>query len=172
MARVRWVLLDRDGTINVGAPEGDYIEGPEQVALLPRAGEAVKRLNDAGLPVAVVTNQRGLALGVMNAADLDAVNARLDELLAAEGAHLDAVFCCPHHHDSCDCRKPKTGLLEQAAERFGLPLADAAMIGDAESDVEAGRRAGTFTIRLAGEGAGTRADRTTATLWDAVEEIL
>jgi D-glycero-D-manno-heptose 1,7-bisphosphate phosphatase len=157
---IRWALLDRDGTISVGAPEGDYIRTVAELALLPDAADAVRRLNAAGLPVAVVTNQRGVALGLMSEADLDAVNERLRELLAAEGARLDAVYCCPHGHDACDCRKPLPGLLTRAAAELGLPLADAVMVGDTEVDVEAGRAAGCgLTIRLAPPGTATVADR-------------
>jgi D-glycero-D-manno-heptose 1,7-bisphosphate phosphatase len=86
----RWGFLDRDGTINVSAPKGEYLRRPEDVALLPGAGTAVRRLNDAGVPVFVVTNQRGVALGRMTLADVDAVNERLSELLAAVGARIDS----------------------------------------------------------------------------------
>src|ERR1700752_1585931 len=90
------VLLDRDGTINVKAPEGDYITAPGELELLPGAGRAIAMLNRAGVPVAVVTNQRGIALGRMTDQDLDLIHARLRELLAAEGAFVDAFFHCPH----------------------------------------------------------------------------
>jgi D-glycero-D-manno-heptose 1,7-bisphosphate phosphatase len=170
---IRWALLDRDGTINVGAPEGDYIRTVAELALLPDAADAVRRLNAAGLPVAVVTNQRGVALRLMSEADLDAVNERLRELLAAEGARLDAVYCCPHGHDACDCRKPLPGLLTRAAAELGLPLADAVMVGDTEVDVEAGRAAGCgLTIRLAPPGTATVADRVALSLAAAVDAVL
>ena len=156
-------FLDRDGTINVKAPEGEYVESPEEVRLLPGSAEAVRMLNDAGLPVYVVTNQRGIALGRMTEEDLAAVHRRLDDLLAAEGARVDAYYHCPHDKGACDCRKPGTALLERAAREHGVDLARSVMIGDAESDVEAGRRVGALTVLLG---------RDAATLRDAVGALL
>jgi D-glycero-D-manno-heptose 1,7-bisphosphate phosphatase len=169
--RVTWVLLDRDGTINVPAAPGDYITTASEVRLLPRAGDAIARLNRAGLPVAIVTNQRGVALGLMTEHDLDAVNERLRAQLAANDAHVEAIFCCTHGLDACDCRKPRTGLLEQAAAQLGLPLEQAVLVGDAETDIEAGARTGALTIRLhrGGGRADSAADFVVATLWDAVD---
>jgi D-glycero-D-manno-heptose 1,7-bisphosphate phosphatase len=141
-------FLDRDGTINVKAPEGEYIERPADVVLLPGAAAAVARLNAAGIPVAVVTNQRGVALGRMTADDVRAIHARLDELLGAEGAHVDRYEFCPHDRGTCRCRKPGTLLLERAAEALGADPADGVMIGDAASDEEAGRAVGARTLRL------------------------
>ncbi len=156
-------LLDRDGTINVKAPEGEYVESPGEVRLLPGAAAAIARLNARGIPVVVVTNQRGIALGRMTEADLAAVHARLDELLAAEGARVDAYYHCPHERGECDCRKPGTAMLERAAAEHGLDLRRAVMIGDAESDVEAGRRVGARTVLLGAE-AGSLAEAVEAVL--------
>lgn len=143
-------FLDRDGTINVKAAEGEYVESPEQLVLIPGAAAAIRRLNDAGLKAIVVTNQRGIALGRMGEEDLDAVHARLEELLAAEaGARLDAIFHCPHGLDSCDCRKPEVGLFLQAKERWPeIDLERSAMVGDSEKDVLAGERLGMATVHL------------------------
>ncbi len=141
-------FLDRDGTINVKAPEGEYIERPAQLRLLDGAAAAVARLNAARVPVIVVTNQRGIALGRMTEEDLAAVHARLDELLAAEGAHVDAYYHCPHDKGVCDCRKPGTAMLEQAAREHGIDLARSVLVGDSASDVEAGRRVGARTVLL------------------------
>jgi D-glycero-D-manno-heptose 1,7-bisphosphate phosphatase len=96
----------------------------------------------------VVTNQRGIALGRMTEADLGEVHARLADLLGREGAHLDLIVHCPHDNDECRCRKPQPGMLVEAARRLGTGAERAVMIGDSESDVEAGRRAGAATIRL------------------------
>ena len=172
MARASWVLLDRDGTINEAAPEPDYITEPAQVRLLQRAGQAIARLNRAGMPVVVVTNQRAVALGLMSRSELDVVNAKLREQLALAGAHVDEILCCVHHKHTCNCRKPRSGLLEEAARRLGLPLEQAVMVGDRETDVEAGHRAGTTTIRLAENGARTAAGIIVPTLWAAVDAIL
>ncbi len=124
------VFLDRDGTVNVRVPDG-YVDDPERMLLLPGAGAAVARLNASGARVVVVTNQRGLATGRLTRAAYDAVTGRLADLLAAEGAHLDATYVCPHDHGECVCRKPADGL-------FRAALADApwarahrcAMVGD------------------------------------------
>ncbi|HEV3001502.1 MAG TPA: HAD family hydrolase [Solirubrobacteraceae bacterium] len=146
-------FLDRDGTINVKAPEGEYVETPEEVVLLPGAAAAIRVLNEAGVSVVVVTNQRGIALGRMTEDDLEAVHARLASLLAAEGARVDAWYHCPHDRGECSCRKPGTAMLERAAREHGIELRRSVMIGDSESDVEAGRRVGARTVRLAPSGA-------------------
>lgn len=163
MSAPRLVLLDRDGTLNVKAPEGEYVTSPDELVLLPGAAEAVRRLNEAGVPVALVTNQRGIALGRMTEADLAAVHARLTDLLAKHAAHLDAVVHCPHDTGGCACRKPEPGMLAAAAEQLGVALRDAVMIGDSASDVEAGRRAGTETVRI-GVDAPSLADAVDALL--------
>jgi D-glycero-D-manno-heptose 1,7-bisphosphate phosphatase len=142
-------FLDRDGTINEPAAEGEYIARPAEVRLLPGAAEAIARLNALPARVVVVTNQRGIALGRMSEADLAAVNDRLRELLAGRGAHLDAILHCPHGLEGCDCRKPGAGMFERAAREVeGVSLDGAAMIGDSAIDVEAGRRLGLTTVRL------------------------
>lgn len=142
-------FLDRDGTINRKAPEGDYVERPDEVSLLPGAAGAVRRLNDAGIAAVVVSNQRGIALGRMTERDLEEVQAALVAQLDAAGAHIDAFFHCPHDIGQCDCRKPQTGMFRQALERFPwIELERSVMIGDSDSDVEAGRALGMRTVRL------------------------
>lgn len=148
-------FLDRDGTINQGAAPGEYIVAPGEVRLLPGAGEAIRRLNELPAKVVVVTNQRGIALGRLSEDDLAGVNARLTELLEAEGARLDAIFHCPHPEDRCDCRKPGPGMFERAAREVpGVALAGAAMVGDSALDVLAGERLGLTTVRLGQAAAG------------------
>ena len=167
---VRLVLLDRDGTINRKPPEGDYVKSPEELELLPGAAEAVAALNAAGLTVVVVTNQRGIALGRMTEDDLGRVHAKLREELAAAGARLDAIHHCPHEQDSCDCRKPRTGMFEAA--RRAMPQIDFArsvVIGDSWRDIEAGRAIGARTIGI-GELDG--ADLTADDLALAVDLVL
>jgi D-glycero-D-manno-heptose 1,7-bisphosphate phosphatase len=167
------VLLDRDGTINLKAPEGAYITDPSAVELLPGAGRAVASLTARGVPVVVVTNQRGIALGRMTEDDLAAVHARLDALLAAAGGRVRAYLHCPHERGSCACRKPGTLLLEQARDLLGLAdLRDAVMIGDAVSDVQAGRRAGARAIRLAGADAPPDGFERAQSLLVAVRRVL
>ena len=117
----RAAFLDRDGTINEKAPEGDYITTPERFRFLDGAEQAVRMLAGDGWRVVVVTNQRGVALGRMTLDDVDRVNARMAHLPIA------GVFVCPHERDSCDCRKPGTGLFEQA--RAGFPEIEFAAVG-------------------------------------------
>jgi D-glycero-D-manno-heptose 1,7-bisphosphate phosphatase len=143
----RAVFLDRDGTID---EEANYLSRAEDVRLIPGAARAIARLNAAGLAVVVVSNQSGLARGYFDEADLAAVQVRLNCLLAAEGARVDAYYFCPHHPNGvveqyalvCDCRKPAPGLLRQAAEEMGLVLAGSFMVGDRLLDVACGRALG------------------------------
>jgi D-glycero-D-manno-heptose 1,7-bisphosphate phosphatase len=141
-------FLDRDGTINEKATEGDYIESPKEVRLLPGAAESIRRLNDAGVRVIVVTNQRGIALGRMSESDLEEVHdAVRAQLKATAGAWIDAFFHCPHGIDECDCRKPALGMFHQALARFPwIELEASVLIGDSPADVEAGRRLGVKTV--------------------------
>jgi D-glycero-D-manno-heptose 1,7-bisphosphate phosphatase len=173
IGRLDAVLLDRDGTINVKAPEGRYITGPEQLELLRGAAESIRLLNRAGVPVVVATNQRGVALGRMDELDLRAVHARLRELLGDHDASVDAIFYCPHDKGMCACRKPGTLMLRRAGAYLGLTtLRHAVMIGDSLSDVEAGRRAGARTVLLGAGRAGPEGTEVAPTLLDAVQREL
>jgi D-glycero-D-manno-heptose 1,7-bisphosphate phosphatase len=145
-------LLDRDGTINVKPPEGAWVTRPDELVVLDGAVAAVRRLNDAGVPVAVVSNQRGIDAGVMTESDLAAVNARLAGLLAAEGAHVDLWLHCPHGRVGCDCRKPRPGMLLEALEHFGADAAASVMVGDAVTDVAAAQAAGVPALRVGPAG--------------------
>jgi D-glycero-D-manno-heptose 1,7-bisphosphate phosphatase len=144
------VLLDRDGTINVPASGRRYVDDPDGVALLPRAADAVRRLNEAGVGVAVVTNQRGLATGELTEAQVEAVHGAIARRLADAGARVDGWYVCPHDVDRCGCRKPLPGLLLRAlADRPELGPGDCVVVGDSESDVLAGRAAGVPGVLLA-----------------------
>ncbi len=137
------IFLDRDGVINEKMPEGEYVSSPEEFRLLPGAVEAIRRLNDAGYLVLVVTNQRGIARGELTEADLTAIHEKLTTALHAAGAHLDGIYVCPHEKGSCDCRKPKPGLLLQAKADFPqIDFSQSVMIGDSESDIQAGQAVG------------------------------
>lgn len=154
----RFVLIDRDGTLNV---EKHYLSDPDQLELYPGAGSAIRRLNEAGYGVAVVTNQSGIARGYFNLTRLDAIHHRLMALLAAEGARVDGIYICPHGpQDDCTCRKPLPGMVEQAVAEHGFDPAAAAMVGDKEVDVELGLAVGatTFLVRT---GHGAKAVATT-----------
>lgn len=154
------VFLDRDGTIN---EQMGYINHITRFQLLPGVGAAIRRLNQAGLPVVVVTNQSGLARGYFPESLLDEVHEKMRRQLALEGARIDGLYICPHHPEAkeerfrlaCNCRKPKTGLLEQAAVEMGLDLARSYMVGDRWSDLRCGAAAGaTAILALTGYGRG------------------
>lgn len=143
MARGRGgVFLDRDGTI---IEDRDYPGDPGQVHLLPGAAAAIKRLNQAGVPVIVVTNQSGIARGLITEDQYRVVRARMEELLTGAGASIAATYHCPHGPDTvppCDCRKPAAGMFEKGAREHRLSLADSVFIGDRSRDVLAGIAAG------------------------------
>lgn len=153
------VFLDRDGTINV---EVDYLADPDQLRLEPGAGAAIAALNQAQFDVVVITNQSGVARGMLDLERLDEVHARLRELLAAEGAHYDALRYCPHHPTTgntpfvrdCACRKPLPGMLSSAAEELGTDLEHSWVVGDSLRDLQAGAALGLPGI-LVGTGKGS-----------------
>ena len=141
------VFLDRDGTLNVKPPEGEYVTRPEELTMLPGAGEAVARLNAEGIQVVLVTNQRGIALGRMTEQDLHQVHDRLALELEAESAHLDQVRWCPHDRRSCECRKPGIKMMEDAVRHDPtIDLRNSALIGDAASDIEAAKALGIRSV--------------------------
>ncbi len=147
------VFLDRDGTIN---QDTNYLSSPDDLRLIPGSAQAIARLNQAGLPVVVVTNQSGLARGYFSNDDLQAVHAELDRLLEAQGARVDGYYHCPHHPDGvvehlameCDCRKPGSGMLLRAADELGLRLEGSFMVGDRPGDVDCALSAGLFALRV------------------------
>jgi D,D-heptose 1,7-bisphosphate phosphatase len=149
----RAVFLDKDGTLVVDVP---YNVDPDRMVLMPGAGEALRRLSEAGYKLIVVSNQSGVARGIFAESALPAVEQRLREMLAEYGAPLADFYYCPHHPDGdvseyavhCDCRKPAPGMLLRAAQAHDVSLAESWMIGDILNDVEAGRRAGCRTILL------------------------
>jgi D-glycero-D-manno-heptose 1,7-bisphosphate phosphatase len=176
-ASLRTVFLDRDGILNEKMPEHQYVTRWEEFRVLPGVQEALRRFNEAGLRVVVVSNQRGIAKGLYTAADLEAMHARFQQLLELEGARIDAFFICPHEAGECNCRKPLPGLFEQAVARFAeITAATSVMIGDSPSDVEFGRRVGMKTIFVdAGRGAeegATLADLRFGSLAEAVDALL
>ena len=161
----RWVFLDRDGTINVPARPGDYVTDPGEVELLDGAAEAIRRLNNASVWVGVVTNQRGVPEEVVAA-----VHQRLGELLADHGARVNGIWVCPHQDGECDCRKPQPGLLVQARQANpDIDFARAAIVGDSDRDIGAGRALGLTTVRIGDEG---DADHHVGSLAEAVDWLL
>jgi len=171
------VFLDRDGVINRKAPEGEYVTRWSEFAFLPGALDALRALAGAPVRVVVATNQRGVARGRMTAGDLAAIHARMRGAVLEAGGRIDAIYHCPHEAGTCTCRKPAPGLIERArTELADLDLTGAALVGDSESDVEAGRRAGLRTVLLADPGGpravATDADHVVPSLLDAARWLV
>ena len=171
------VFLARDGTINryVG-----FLRSIDEFELLPGVAEAIRKINESGYLAIVATNQPVIARGEVTEAELREIHNKMETLLGQEGAYLDAIYYCPHHPHKgyegeipelkfdCDCRKPKPGMLLQAAADFNIDLSASYMVGDGENDVECGKAAGCTPVLLTGE---TRTDvRRCPTLLDFVNE--
>jgi len=158
----RAVFLDRDGTINV---DRGYVYSRDQFEWIPGAVEAIRRLNEAGLLVVVVTNQGGVGHGFYTEADIRVLHRFMSAELERAGAAIDAYYYCPWHPDAVidkyrgddACRKPRPGMLLCAATDLGIDVAASWMVGDKVSDIEAGRRAGAHTI-LVRTGYGAEAE--------------
>jgi D-glycero-D-manno-heptose 1,7-bisphosphate phosphatase len=182
------VFIDRDGTLT---EEVGYVNHPRRLRLLPRSGQAVRRLNEASIAAVVVTNQAGIARGYFSEDVLSAVNASLVAQLKDEGAHLDGIYVCPHHPTegeppyrmACDCRKPSPGLLLRAASELGLDLRGSTLVGDKPSDlVAAGAVGARAVLVLTGYGLGEweyrrdtfplKPDHVAPDLLDAVEWVI
>lgn len=145
------IFLDRDGTIN---KSNSFITKPEDFELLPGAAEAIKKINKSGYLAIVVTNQPVIARGDCTFEELDLIHQKMETELGKEGAFIDGLYFCPHHTDkgfpgerpeykcNCDCRKPKPGLLLQAAKDFNIDISQSFMAGDGKNDIEAGEAAG------------------------------
>ncbi len=145
------IFLDRDGTINV---EKGYLYRCEDWEWIPGAIEAIKALNDAGFLVVVVSNQSGVARGLYTQHDIDLLHCNVDDMLAAQGAHIDRYYHCTHHpkfgeNRQCTCRKPLPGLLLKAQKDLSIDMNNSWMIGDKLSDIAAGQAAGVRTLMVA-----------------------
>ena len=152
LSNIDFVFLDRDGVLNRQPPAGGFVTCPEELELLPGVEDAVAALNRSGRKVIVVTNQRGIALGLYSNDDLARIHSALRERLAARGAHLDGIYVCPHDDGQCNCRKPRTGLFEQAFLDFPAARPEnSLMAGDSLRDIEAGLRLGMTTVFIADE---------------------
>ncbi len=158
---VAWgVFLDRDGTLT---EEVGYVNHPSRLRLIPGAGEAIRRLNRAGVPAILATNQAGVARGYFSEEVVKETLSRLESLLDTQGAHLDRILYCPHHptageppyRKACDCRKPKPGMLQRASEELALDLGRSYLVGDKISDTICARNAGASGVMvLTGYGLG------------------
>ena len=141
------VFLDRDGTLNVRPPRACYIEKPEDFIWLDGAKEAVKKLNDTGVKVILISNQPGIARGNLTEEVLHSIHKKMNHDLSEVGAHIDAIYYCPHNWDEgCFCRKPNPGMLYQAQRDYSLDLRKCTLFGDDERDIQAGNAAGCTSI--------------------------
>jgi D-glycero-D-manno-heptose 1,7-bisphosphate phosphatase len=182
LLHLRTVFLDRDGVLNEKMPEGKYVTRQEEFRLLPLVPQAIAHLNQAGLRVILVSNQRGIALGLYTSEDVNAIHAQLQSTLRSHGAHLDGIYYCPHDKRSCECRKPLPGLFNQALLNFpDIQAEQSVMIGDSLSDMEFGRRLGMTCIFIEGDPevrksgsdeARRMADLACASLAEAVDTLL
>jgi histidinol-phosphate phosphatase family protein len=138
------VFLDRDGTI---IEESDYLHEPERIKILPNAIEGIKRFQDMGYRIVIVTNQPGIGIGYYSKEDFYKVNRELFKHFSQAGILVDKVYFCPHSKsEKCSCRKPEQALILRAKEELNLDLSRSIFIGDKTSDIETGRRAGMRTI--------------------------
>jgi D-glycero-D-manno-heptose 1,7-bisphosphate phosphatase len=141
MQHTKLVILGRDGVLNEF--RAGHVTAPEEWVPIPGAMEAVARLNHSGWHVVVATNQSGIGRGMIDMSAVNAVHARMNECLQAEGGRLDAVFFCPHTpEEGCDCRKPQPGLLKDIGLRYGVDLANVPVAGDTLRDLQAAQAAG------------------------------
>lgn len=135
-------FFDRDGTINI---EVNYLHKIEDFQFVAGVPQLVKEYNDAGYKVIVVTNQAGIARGYYSEANMHKLHEHINEQLALYGAHIDAFYFCPHHPSitgDCNCRKPKTGMIEQAIKDFDIDVSQSILFGDKPWDIEAGEKCG------------------------------
>jgi D-glycero-D-manno-heptose 1,7-bisphosphate phosphatase len=153
---MKLIILDRDGVINFDSDK--FIKSPDEWKPIPGSLEAVARLNQNGYRVVVASNQSGVGRGLFDMAALNAIHAKMHKALAQFGGRIDAVFYCPHPADSeCDCRKPRTGLFHQIAERFHADLTGVPAIGDSLRDLQAASEAGCQPVLVeTGKGKKTR----------------
>lgn len=172
------IFLDRDGTINkyVG-----FLKDKEQFELIDGVADAIKKINSSGYLAVVVTNQPVIARGEVTISELNTIHDKMETLLGRQGAYLDGIYYCPHHPHKgyvgevvelkidCECRKPKPGLLLQAAKELNIDLANSWMIGDGENDVKAGLAAGCHTALIGSEDFGQ--DMSVNSLLEFVKKI-
>lgn len=186
-ARRAAVFFDRDGTLN---EEVEFLSRPEQLVLIPGAATAVREVNDRGMAACIISNQSGVARGILSESDLIPIHEALERELAREGARIDRIYYCPHHptagippyNTECDCRKPLPGMLRRAEREMGIDLPRSFVVGDRLIDVQAGQAAGARGIlvltgwgTLARDEIGTQRvtpDFIAASVTEAVEFIL
>ena len=179
------VFLDRDGVITQEPPH--YAHRVDELKFIKKSPEAIRLLNENNFVVIIVSNQSGIARGYYPEEDTVVFNKAMEQKLAKIGAHIDAIYYCPHHPEAkiekyridCDCRKPKNGMLKKAAKNMILDLKKSYIVGDRWSDIEAGKTTGckTILVRTGSEGKSLKSNKITCDyiandLYDAVEHIL
>lgn len=154
---MKLVILDRDGVINFDSPQ--FIKTPDEWKPIPGSLEAIASLNQAGFRVALATNQSGISRGLLDMVTLNAIHDKMHRALAQFGGRIDALFYCPHAAEAqCSCRKPKPGMLEEIARRFGLDLDGVPSVGDSLRDLQAGLQLGALPMLVrTGKGESTLA---------------
>lgn len=182
------VFLDRDGTIS---DEVGYLGSVDNLRFLPRVTEAIRLINESGLLAVVVTNQAGVARGYFKEPVINEIHEEIERILRKEGAHLDGIYYCPHHPEygppeyrkECDCRKPNTGMMEQAARELNIDIKRSYMVGDKVIDMELAHNAGAKGVLVKtgygkeemeriGQGGTAQPDYVAEDLYDAVKWIL
>jgi D-glycero-D-manno-heptose 1,7-bisphosphate phosphatase len=154
----RWIILDRDGVINIDSP--DHILSPDAWKPIPGSLGAIAELTQRGYGIIVITNQSAIGRGLMTGHDLAAIHERMHEWIERAGGRLEAVYHCPHAPwENCACRKPNTALFHQFSKQFAVPLARLPAVGDARRDLEAAIAVGAQPVLvLTGQGRRTKMD--------------
>ncbi len=148
---IKAAFLDRDGTINV--KRDDYVKSPGELVIIEDAVAGMRKLQDKGYALVVVTNQSAVGRGIITEAELDGIHARMERKLAESDVRLAGVYFCPHlPGDGCRCRKPRTGMIDDAAYDLNIDTSSSYMIGDSASDAEAGLSAGLGVIKINTDG--------------------
>ncbi|MCE2503815.1 MAG: HAD family hydrolase [Chlorobi bacterium] len=169
------IFLDRDGVVNKRLID-DYVKRWDEFRFMPGVVEVLPDIHAEGYLVILITNQRGIGRGVMTRNDLHQIHRRMQEdLLIRTGHQFDAMYVCSHDNsDGCDCRKPAPGMLLHAAKEFQLDLQESWMIGDSESDIEAGINAGCRTAKIGSKGDSTKAtisETDLRSVWNALKAL-
>lgn len=143
------IFLDRDGVINKKMPDGDYVKNWAEFEFIPQALEALKILTDNNYKIFIITNQRGVARGLITEESLGKIHSNMETELRKEGINIEGIYYCVHDiKDNCECRKPKAGMIFRAVEEHSLDLSNAVFIGDSKSDIQAGEAAGCRTALI------------------------
>jgi D-glycero-D-manno-heptose 1,7-bisphosphate phosphatase len=167
---VKVIFLDRDGVMNKCAKQHEYITRWENFEFLENVTEAISLLNDAEYKIVVISNQRGIARGIMTQDEVDELHKRVNEYLNNKGANIDCFLYCPHEMGECNCRKPDIGLLLSAERVYDVDKSHSYMIGDSESDIVTGYNFGVKTVFIGGYH--SLADICCKSLYEAVQIVL